>query len=692
MKKLYFLPALLAAGAFTLASCSSDDDLNGGTANAQGSQYMSVEIINATQGLQGNAAKKSPLTRADNNQGNNGLYSDGTADESTLSNARFIFFDANGNLVNMNDGNPYAQINDLSSSLIKNEDDTNSKDDTQTIERKYGLVVLDPVRGSVPNQVMAIANYDAIPESERSFSSTDNININNIVNNGNTSWTVSSLYKQDGNKKYDFIMSSTVFANSQNQIQAPAPTAGKIRSDRNAALNNPVQIYVERVAAKVEAQHGTDNRWIKVTENADDHSYNVADANASNALDAYEVYKSDDKDAPEFVTNTGEAYKYNVIAVVKGIGLADEMNKAYLYKNIAGGRTYKWDDNADGQGNLGFAFSIPNFHRSFWETVPDQTNNLKNHSWTDYTDGQIFPKNLNTSNTEGNVQAMYTFPNTPTNDMWQAALKDEDGVEDYWNYNSSQTRLTKLLLATQLYVDTNNDGKYEPTTIYQFGGQNYLDETSVKNAIASTLPIVIGTKQEDGTTKWEDISAANIDIVPPANNSNDQSQYMETLRLVGIGNGQVVAQGSIANGTVTFEGAEDKWSKSQTDGGVANAQAFINDNATYKPIIYKDGMSYYYTTIRHLATDKSKLGYFGVVRNHEYRINVTGLGGFGTAVYEPNNTIIPVTPTNKNTYMAAQINVLQWRVVEQNVKIDTQNPDKNNTTPTGGNTGGETGE
>lgn len=83
------------------------------------------------------------------------------------------------------------------------------------------------------------------------------------------------------------------------------------------------------------------------------------------------------------------------------------------------------------------------------------------------------------------------------------------------------------------------------------------------------------------------------------------------------------------------------------------------------------GMTYYYYCIRHLAKDDpSKLAYLGVVRNHIYDINIKSITGFGTPVYDPDKNIVPMVPNDDATFLAADLNVLSWRVVSQTVDLD----------------------
>ena len=104
-----------------------------------------------------------------------------------------------------------------------------------------------------------------------------------------------------------------------------------------------------------------------------------------------------------------------------------------------------------------------------------------------------------------------------------------------------------------------------------------------------------------------------------------------------------------------------------TDVSKADLQNLMNAEPAQ---IRKDGMSYYYVPIRHLGTDPKKVGYYGIVRNHMYSINIQNMFGFGTPVYDPDKVIDPIIPSNEATYLAARINVLSWRVVKYDADLD----------------------
>ena len=87
--------------------------------------------------------------------------------------------------------------------------------------------------------------------------------------------------------------------------------------------------------------------------------------------------------------------------------------------------------------------------------------------------------------------------------------------------------------------------------------------------------------------------------------------------------------------------------------------------------VYNDGMTYYTVDVRHLATkDSGKAGEFGVVRNHSYQINITGIEGFGTPIYNMEQEIVnPEDPADHESYIASEVKILAWRLVNQDAVL-----------------------
>lgn len=84
--------------------------------------------------------------------------------------------------------------------------------------------------------------------------------------------------------------------------------------------------------------------------------------------------------------------------------------------------------------------------------------------------------------------------------------------------------------------------------------------------------------------------------------------------------------------------------------------------------VWENGHTYYFFDIAHLGSNG--YGEYGVVRNHVYKTNITSIAGLGTPVYDPDEVIYPERPENDYTYVAAQINILSWRIVNNDVDVD----------------------
>ena len=82
---------------------------------------------------------------------------------------------------------------------------------------------------------------------------------------------------------------------------------------------------------------------------------------------------------------------------------------------------------------------------------------------------------------------------------------------------------------------------------------------------------------------------------------------------------------------------------------------------------WKDGKSYFYVDIEHFGTAPENIG---VIRNHIYKLQITSIKGLGTPVFDPSEDIVPQpTPNEPKSYVAARINILKWKVVNQTVEL-----------------------
>ena len=207
------------------------------------------------------------------------------------------------------------------------------------------------------------------------------------------------------------------------------------------------------------------------------------------------------------------------------------------------------------------------------------------------------------------------------------------------NTTSTEADRTKVVIATRL-VNANGDS----LIIAELYSQYYTIE-GLQNLVASTLEDQYYYK--DGET-YKSIEHSHITFT--ADKTEGKDSY--TVKYVLTTEAADLSWYTYSNGVFTESSSE-----------AVNAKL-----ATLERARIWNGKSYYTVDIEHIPGAESKN--FGVVRNHSYVINVTGIKGLGTPVYDPNSKVeTPVEPEETESYVAAQIKVLSWRIVNQNVTL-----------------------
>lgn len=589
MKKFTMLSSVLATALMlTVASCSSEDVAGGDSQNGKGTtSFLAVNIENV-----GSA----PASRS--YQQGDGTYEDGTEAESKINNVRFYFF--NG------DGTPFLLVNKNSEKQPVNfldqtvETDGNDHDHTAETKTK-AVLVLNGETKAVPASVIAVINPEVLD--------------NTTLQSG--TMTLSELRTSaTGSKFYDktngFVMSNSVYE-SAGQDVCSTPVANSVFATSEDAMKNPVDIYVERVNAKVNAKIDADYQRTGETEKAW----------TKNADGKYQI-EVGSIDVTTYADNTNAAptkNTYPVYAVVQGWQLADADGKAEVCKQIK----TSWY-----AGELGISpWTTSDYHRCFWsKSVPFTSgaqggaNHPVNPKFTDITQSL---------SGEFSAEPVYTLPNTP------------DQVVT--NPTTSLNTLTKLIVAAKLvYKDKN--GNYNPAQVCQYRGLTYLGEDAVKKQIVGGFAKYF----KKTATGYQSIEASDITFktVPGSSEVKDY-EVVATLA-------SNVGELYVKDGETTYKTV----SKDDVNAALAKEEAQVRST---------DGATYYYTPIKHLG-DAGKLGEYGIVRNHSYQVTIQNIKGFGTPVYDPKKEIDPMIPSDENTYLAASIKVLSWRVVSSKVDLD----------------------
>lgn len=413
-----------------------------------------------------------------------------------------------------------------------------------------------------------------------------------------------------GNKQYGgFVMSNSVYAENGARVCASS-VSGHVEENRDDATNNPVDIYVERVVAKATTTVNTDKGWKKITSGDDEGKYKI------------KVGK----------INIDAEHEKDVYAVVQGWGLADENETAELEKQIDV-TSNNWTS-----AILGIdPWTSPDYHRCFWSasvpfTPKGGTNSIVNHAFSAFT-------------TPFGTTPLYTCPNTPTYEEYNTQKINEKPYDN---------TLTKVLVAAKLvYYDDDNNS--HPADICKYRGIQILGADNVLKQVAKDHSEYWTV---DPTNPSKHVLLAHTDLEYTRTNlTGSETDQLKSYEVRPVLKAGVKVYKKKSDGSGSFE--------------TTDSNNELNALLAQSPVqVRTDGMTYYYTPIRHLAQNKTEMGYYGVVRNHSYRITINTISGFGTPVYNPDEIIVPVIPKDTETFLAARINVLSWRVVTSNVDLD----------------------
>lgn len=563
----------LACAALMMSACGSDNDIEGGaTRPGSDPQYLAVNIVNVG----------TTPTRAGED------YVNGTEEESKIKKVRFYFF--NG------DGSPYL-IKPTGSEVTGGEninwlEVTNPTDGTTTpgtstsVEKiTNAVLVINGVQSAAPSAIVAVVNPEIINATTLKNGGT--MRLSELRNTA----VGQNFYKKDASTGAvsDFVMSNSVYVNAGEDVCASL-VAGHVTTSPETAKAKPVDLYVERVVAKV-----------------------TADVDKS----AFEKGNGSNWDNTKYGTKTavGKIGDNEVYAVIDGWGLASENGKAEIEKQVDKG----WSD-----GNLGFSpWTTSDYHRCFWEkSVAFDAgiggNQPVNHKYSD------LKAKMN--------DVLYTLPNTPASKVTD--LQNND--------------LTKLAVAATLkYKDA--AGNWHDADICRYNGVQFLGVDNLKKQVALTFSQYYTSTDAHTYTQ---LSASDIDFKDP---DGTMQQYRVTPTLAND------PAGTKKYYTKTTTGTTPTFTE-------VNKSIVLAAIEASKAEIRKGGKAYYYVPIKHLG-NTGELAEYGIVRNHFYKITLSGIKGFGTPVYNPDQVVKPVVPTYDDTYLAARVQVLQWRVVNQNASL-----------------------
>lgn len=420
-----------------------------------------------------------------------------------------------------------------------------------------------------------------------------------------------------------FVMTNSIYMDETGKHIKATPilpehyrkTAEEAQQNENA-----VNIFVERVVAKVTVTNELEKEGAITLEDATLYNTGV-------------TYNNGEGQQPVYV----KLYNWNVTATI---------NESFLVKNI----DTTWDSNLFGDPQLN-PWNKPGDFRSFWAINPSS---LVENEYGKYEDANIFG---------------YESPNNFT-------YIQENAWDDYANYDPESpdpSRLvpTEVIIAAQLVDEDGN-----PLGLADVGGVKYVvdcleatDESPVKpsNAGKETIkkaqlaylnPSIWNLSDISSEGKISTISTNDVEVY-----SGQEMRKINPEKYAEAKDYRVYLQ-------LTAEAEKKLWNTdSQATTGLLvdeiNNILFQLGGAK----VWTAGLTYYYVPLRHLGSKENSTGYYGVVRNHVYKLTLNTLIGLGTPVYNPEETIYPQHPDKDETYIGAKINVLSWKIVPQGVEL-----------------------
>lgn len=413
-----------------------------------------------------------------------------------------------------------------------------------------------------------------------------------------------------------FTMTNAVYVDGKNVVNATPISASSVKETKEDALKSPVQIYVEREAVKVNMK-GKDG----LNKTAEGKIYFEA-ANAEYVLDGVKV-------AARIVVDGWAVNAFNTTS--------------YLVKNvpaswIATNPFANWYDEA---AKRTFWAQDPNYSGSekyiFGRNPEDEPGTYKNVQYLSWNEA-----------TANNVDSYsYMYENTAD----KASAKVNGG---------ELANVPTILIAA--HVEMAQDGAtWKNPDLYKFGGLFYTN-TSLKNYAAEQ--ILKGklhweyTTTEGAKTASVSPDQINIDVVA---NVADNSGAVK-VKVASVTAPAADAQLKKADNTVI---ESTNWSTAVEK--ILNGETGFNV-AKNELVCYKEGKCYYQVPIKHnQAVDDVA---YGTVRNHIYELTLSKIAKLGNPVFDANEKLVLIPGEEKNYYVSAELKILKWRVVTQDVVIE----------------------
>lgn len=538
-------------------------------------------------------------------------FGDSKLGENKISSAHFYFYDAQGNF--------------LVESRLGALNGAGNKPDNVELITESAIVLQGLKEDELPAYMITVLNAPA--------------GFNPGTTMAATAAAASSIKSND-----NFVMSTSSFFNGNTALyDNNYPYANRLTSDnfkksKEEALETgvPVEVYVERLAAKFEITGIDDEGFseVRVTVAGNDNG----DISG---------------DYPEAGTK--------LYVKFDNWGVTNTEVESNMCKNILGTGVTGWNYSSTATTINGFNWNVPGDYRSYWGASRSygQANPTLNHLTHATVAAPInSPVYCNeTTNTKENtsIAAGTVNINNVTCVLLTATLyEDVEGVkkpvEDMVLYRGiyyKHDQFIKYLLQNvedkqpnkelNFYICDDATKPVGERTFTQVGPEDMVLYQPAKPAVTGAVRVKLNSdetvlysrsKKEDGTYEYTEID----------NGTAELAKVLDTFFSMGDNNGE------------------------------------------YQAIGYKGGAMFYTIPVEHLIAKSATAvkyaveneGNYGVVRNHVYKINVKSVAKIGHGIFTPGEggeVLIPDNPNDDRFNLGAEINILSWKVVSQDVDL-----------------------
>ncbi len=595
MKANKILIAALALSAFAACSKSATepDATEGGNAS-----YLNVQI----------AYTDPSLTKAAGDDTNPFYY--GTANEQKVVSATFFFYNGDG-----------TYNTKVTRTIYEESHQNNWEQGAENVEWVgKGVVLLTNVTNKPKYMGVVLNADDVLVAALTGKSSTDAEAV-----------LTEKIATQEGSTWTNFVMSSSSYKNGNLKgyyLNTLKDSDFKTTEAEALAASAPVEVYVERLAAKVA---------IKLT--------NTAAGKANQyLLGSYVV--------------DGTAKK--LYAQIDNWGLNATAGETYSYKSID--TTWTLSFKASATATTGTSWNDATRFRSYW-------GKSVNYGKTSY-----YPDSFGNSTDSRNYDAAKVILDYVSYNDLKVAVSDAAYCRENTNdpalftapadlpinYNST---FTSILLKATLVDETG-----AALSAINYEGQLYT-VTGYENRILAKYKTLDADKyipwKKDATTgEYTQVTANDFDKPVDLHDGytglvfKDNNYYQKT-------------GASTFSTSLTAEEATKMLNYGDKDSAETG---YDNTLALY----YVSGQMYYTIPIEHLNNTakynnidgtKCSEGDYGVVRNHYYNVTVNSIKNLGAAVYDPDEKIIPNDKVNQKYFLSAKVNILSWKLVNQTVDL-----------------------